>query len=187
MHLNLCLCAELPVIETASRWVVVHHRSESFKSTNTGQLVTRCLPNSQLCQYVGRKDAPVPAPELGGRDAYLFFPREGAAPVDHEELRGRLDEIVVVVPDGSWGQARKMAGHHQWMKDLPTVGLPAGAHARWSLRQETLAGGLTTADAVAWLLGSLEGSDKGDALEHILRVMVERTKSTRGGPTAPPI
>ena len=187
MHLNLCLCDELPAIETASRWVVVHHRSERWKSTNTGRLVTKSIVDSQLCEYVGRKDPPTPAPDLQGRQPYLLFPRIGEDPVPHAELRERLDEIAIVVPDGSWGQARKMASHHEWLKTLPTVGLPEGAHARWSLRQETADGGLTTADAVAWLLSALEGDAAGDAMEHILKVMVLRTLSTRGGPTEPPI
>jgi DTW domain-containing protein YfiP len=41
-----CICAELEAVWTRTRVVLVLHQLEERKSTNTGRLALRCLPNS---------------------------------------------------------------------------------------------------------------------------------------------
>ena len=48
MHEVLCLCALIPRIETRTRLVLVIHRYEERKPTNSGQLAALCLPNSEV-------------------------------------------------------------------------------------------------------------------------------------------
>ncbi len=183
MHLGLCICSLIPRLETRSRWVFVQHPAERVKTTNTARLAHQALVESQLCSYRGRSDPPDPLPEVGeGRDAWLLFPREGAEIVPPERLRSPPRPLTIFVLDGTWGQARRMARTLPQVRDLPVVGLPEGATARWSLRAETVAGGMATVDAVAWLLGALEGELAAEPLERAWQAMSDRTLASRGTP-----
>ncbi len=51
LHSGLCLCAELPEVKTRTRVVLVLHQLEERKSTNTGRLALRCLPNSSVVAH----------------------------------------------------------------------------------------------------------------------------------------
>lgn len=48
LHRAACICAIVPRIETRTRVVLVLHRAEARKSTNTGRLALLCLPNSAV-------------------------------------------------------------------------------------------------------------------------------------------
>jgi DTW domain-containing protein YfiP len=43
-----CLCALIPRLETRTRVVLVLHQLEDRKTSNTGRLAVRCLPNSEV-------------------------------------------------------------------------------------------------------------------------------------------
>src|ERR1700690_2500049 len=43
-----CLCDLIPRIETRTRVVLVLHQLEDRKTSNTGRLAHRCLPNSEI-------------------------------------------------------------------------------------------------------------------------------------------
>src|SRR3569623_2764948 len=43
-----CLCDLLPSVPTRTRVVVVIHQLEDHKTSNTGRLAHRCLPNSEI-------------------------------------------------------------------------------------------------------------------------------------------
>ena len=62
------------------------------------------------------------------------------------------------------------------------MGLAEGALARYSLRDETLKGGMSTLDAVSWLAGAAEGPALEDSLNALSRVVFERTMASRGTP-----
>ncbi len=174
MHTARCVCDLIPSIETRGRWVVVQHRSEEHKTTNTGHLIARSLAGSHLCTWRSRTEPPDPVPELGP-EAWVLFPSEGCA--QPEDLP---PGATIVVPDGTWTQARKMIRTNALLADLPRVGLPEGAHARWSLREETSADGMSTLDAACWLLAALEGPEVAAPLEQLAEAMFTRTLASRG-------
>jgi DTW domain-containing protein YfiP len=61
MHRGQCLCSLVPLVPTRTRVVLVLHSLESHKTTNTGRLALRCLPNSALVMR-GQRDARPQAP-----------------------------------------------------------------------------------------------------------------------------
>ena len=48
VHTSLCVCALIPRIATRTRLLLVIHRREERKPTNTGRLAIECLSNSQV-------------------------------------------------------------------------------------------------------------------------------------------
>ena len=178
MHDSLCVCALIPRLETRTRLVLVIHRDEERKPTNSGQLAARCLPNSEI--YV-RGVANQPPPRFTSdpaRQPLLLFPSDDAIPIASFARSPR--PVTLIVPDGTWRQAGKVPQRMPGLRDLPRVSLPPGAPTIYRLRAEAPGARLATLEAIARALGILEGDAVREALERLFRVMVERTLWLRG-------
>jgi len=178
---GLCVCDLMPSppLETRTRLVLVIHRFEDRKPTNTGRLATECLANSAVVVR-GHEAQPTPA-FVGdpGSQGLLLFPHEGATPL----AEARLDPerpVTLVVPDGNWRQASKVRQRVPGLSDLPCVCLPAGERSTYRLRAEAHEAGLSTIEAIGRAMGLLEGDHVRQALELVFRAMVERTLWSRG-------
>ncbi|HCP47383.1 MAG TPA: hypothetical protein DIU15_15180 [Deltaproteobacteria bacterium] len=187
MLVGLCLCAEIPQVATRHRFLLIRHRLEQWKTTNTGRLAAAALSNCQLCQYGTRTEPPTPPPQWGAPSLrYLFYPRQGGpAPRPPSELRDLEQPATIVVLDGTWSQTRKMARTIPQLAEVPTVALPAGAEPRFSLREETFGGGLATLDAISWLVEAVEGPEVADPLNELYSAFVHRVLESRGTPLDP--
>ena len=181
MHDSLCLCSLVPRIETRTRLVLVMHRYEDRKPTNTGRLATLCLPNSEVIVrgQQGEPSAPIVLP--ADSQPVLLFPAEDAIPL--EPFARSTRPVALVVPDGTWRQASKARMRVPGLRDVPCVSLPPGVASRYHLRFDAHEHGLATVEAIARALGVLEGErgpEVKQALEQIFRTMVERTLWARG-------
>jgi DTW domain-containing protein YfiP len=175
MHIGLCVCSLVPRLETRTRLVLIIHHTEIRKPTNTGHLGATCLVNSEV-HIRGRENAPSTPIEWSDRTPLLLFPHEGEAkplePVD--------GPVTLIVPDGNWRQASKVRARVPGLKGVRCVTLPPGPPSIYRLRSEAHAEGLATIEAIARAMGILEGRHIQEPLEHIFRVMVERTLWARG-------
>ncbi|MBX3228024.1 MAG: DTW domain-containing protein [Labilithrix sp.] len=175
MHMSLCICALIPRLETRTRLVLVMHKAELRKPTNTGHIATLALTNSATVVR-GREGEPedeVTWPE--GTEPVLLFPHEGAEP-----LTARDRPVTLIVPDGNWRQASKVRARVPGLRDVRCATLPLGPPTEYRLRLETHPAGLATIEAIARAFGILEGPEVQAALEGIFRTMVERTLWIRG-------
>lgn len=194
LHLDLCLCDRIQRLSTRHHLTLVLHFQEQKKPTNTGQLAVRCLENSS-CHVVGHglggplEDSPAALPPppppvyvpTGYRGA-LLAPGDDAVPID-QFMKDRSDEpIALVVPDGTWRQARRIRNRTPELAALPAVTLPADvARSRYLLRNEPIDGGMATLEAIAHAFAVLEGDDVvRDALLQLLRLQVDRILWHRG-------
>jgi DTW domain-containing protein YfiP len=175
MHLPLCICALLPSVPTRTHVLVVLHNFENKKSTSTGVLASRCLPNSRVLVR-GRRAEPEPEcawpPET--QPLYLY-PR--GTPIQQWSDSPR--PVTLIVPDGTWGQAARFRRRVPGLLEVPCVSVDGGRSA-YRLRRPPFAGALATIEAIARALGVLEGPEVQRALEELFLTMVERTLSTRG-------
>jgi DTW domain-containing protein YfiP len=181
MHGSLCICALIPRLETRTRLVLVIHRYEDRKPTNTGRLAAECLANSEVVVR-GHEDRPSgPLALPAGTQPVLLFPHEDAIPLERLALSSA--PVALVVPDGTWRQASKVRARLPGLQDVPCVALPAGAPSAYRLRFDAHAHGLATLEAIARALAVLE-AERGEAvrgaLEWVFRAMVERTLWARG-------
>jgi DTW domain-containing protein YfiP len=198
MHLHICVCDQLPVLPTRTRVLLLVHQLELRKTTNTGLLALRCLPNS-ACVMRGRlpetpsggPSAPPrgpSAPSVGpsseplgrepGRQAVLLYPGQEAVPL--ASFADSALPLTLIVPDGTWSQASRTRRRVAGLADLPCVALPAGQISGYELRHAGQPGRLSTMEAIARALGVLEGPAVEDALLKVHRLVVERTLWTNG-------
>lgn len=172
MHAALCLCSLVPELKTSTRLVLLVHKDEVNKPTNTGLLAARCLPNSVVVVVGGPYDV---VPLANGAGALMLFPAPQARALSVTDAPATL-----FVPDGTWRQARKIRSRHAALAALPCVTLPPGPPTQYLLRTEGRAGGLSTLEAIARAFGILEGAEVQERLLMMQRVMVERTLWLRG-------
>lgn len=178
MHESLCVCALIPTLTTQTRLLLVMHRAEVPKPTNTGRLAAQCLVNSEILVR-GRAGAPTP-PFVAdpARQPVFLFPNPEAVPL--ERFARAAKPVTLIVPDGTWRQASKVYNRVSGFREVPCVALPDGPPSIYRLRSEAHAHGLATIEAIARAMGVLEGDTIRRALEHVFRVMVERTLWSRG-------
>jgi DTW domain-containing protein YfiP len=155
-----------------TRVVVLLHRNELWKTSNTGRLAVRALGGAEL-RIRGDVQAPAPAPAPHGPRRVLF-PVEGA-----RVLAARDAGCVLVVPDGTWTQARRMARRDALVTDAEPVMLPPGPPSRYRLRRTEREGGLCTIEALSRALGVMEGPEVEAHLEAIFEIFVKRVRELR--------
>ena len=182
VHLQSCLCAELPRIELTTRVALVMHYREALKTTATGPLALTCLPNSVHYLH-GRMDQQLDLTDLHEREqrrVLVLFPAEAARVLTPELRAEDTRPITLVVPDGNWNQARRMPQRIRGLAHVECVRLPAGAPSAWGIRRAALEGGLSTFEAIARAIGVLESTAAQAQLEAAFARMVEITLESRG-------
>ena len=172
---EVCLCTHARAVAADLRMIVVIHEDESRKMSNTGHLAKLVLPDCSLVTHAARGRAPTELGELAkscdvdGRPwrTILLFPGLGArelTPDYVEQLRtpdagGPIARLRVVVPDGTWSQARRMVKRVPALAALPRVSLPAAAFftSRVAMRPRgnPEPARVSTAEAMAAALGLL--------------------------------
>jgi DTW domain-containing protein YfiP len=181
---RLCVCPLIPdpPLATRTRVVLVMHRAENSKSTNTGRIATACLANSEVLVrgHKGKPSEPLAWGE--GVQPLLLFPFEGAKPIAEAAHLFDGKPVVLIVPDGTWRQASKVRRRVPGLADMTCVSVSGEARLPYRLRAEAHAHGLSTIEAIARAMAVLEGGreDVQRALERVFRSMVERTLWTRG-------
>jgi DTW domain-containing protein YfiP len=176
----VCVCHEVPALTLRTRLCVVVHYRESLKTTNTGTVAARLVSGSSVVVH-SHGFVPAPEPDFTGRRPLLLFPSEQATVLTPEHGQGT--PVTLVVPDGSWSQARRMHRRVGWMSGLPHVTLPPSERrTAYLLRRSEREGGLATMEAIARALGILEGEPVERTLEEVFALLVKRTLAARGTP-----
>lgn len=178
VHASLCVCALISRVETRTRLVLVIHRREERKPTNTGRLAIECLPNSQTLVRGHESSPSAPFTWDGSTQPLFLYPHADAIPIARFAASER--PVTLIVPDGTWRQAAKVRTRVPGLSDVPCVSIEPDAPTTYRLRNETRDGGLATIEAIARALGVLEGAHVRNALETVFRAMVERTLWSRG-------
>jgi DTW domain-containing protein len=177
---TLCICALVPRLHTRTRVVLVMPFGEARKPSNTGLLAARCLVDSTV-QILRKRSGPVQAPVVrDGELPLVLFPAADAAPIT--DYASSPQPIALIVPDGSWHQARALQQRGP-LRHHACVTLPPLGPSEYRLRAEPQVGGLATFEAIARALSILEGNAGAaisSAMLGVFRVMVDRTLWFRG-------
>ncbi len=188
---TLCLCPEFPaVVLQRTELCLVIHRQEGKSTTNTGLLATQVLPGSRVLWRGGtaageafeRGEDTALAPEqlfTPGRVPLLLFPEADAEVVDEAWLARELAQdparrFTLIVPDGTWSQARRTGRREPALAGVRHVTLAPGPLSEYRLRREHVDSYVCTFEAIARLLGVLEGAGVRADLEHLFRKYVGR-------------
>jgi DTW domain-containing protein YfiP len=177
MREDLCICAEITLVSSAIRVVIVMHKCEVEKSTSTARLLRLILPNCSV-HVVGVQDEPV---DLNGciapdTNPVVLYPELGCEELSEGD-RGLVRTLIV--PDGTWTQAKKIVRRRPELWALPKRQLPIGKRSEYTLRRNQAESGVCTAEAVARALGILDSAEVQGRIEQYLRLMVGRVEWSR--------
>lgn len=178
---TLCLCDAVPRIELSTRVCLVIHHRELTRSSNTGLVALRALVNSEMRirgegrETLNLKDLLVPRYRT-----FLFYPSADAAELTQSLVLQERTPIQLIVPDGTWRQARKVHYRHHELKNVPRVKISTPNDSTFQLRAQSRPEGMATLQAIARALGVIEGELVQAQLMQLYRAKIERTLIGRG-------
>lgn len=113
------------------------------------------------------------------REPLFLFPDEEAVELSDDFPTGKYQ---LIVPDGTWRQAKKFKRRIPEFKNIKTVKIPAGLHSRYLLRRQGHEEGLSTFEAIARALGHIDELPTIESdLDEIFKIIVKRTMMSRFG------
>ncbi len=173
-----CFCSQTEILDLPTQIILLRHPKEKFRSSGTGFLPSLCLKSFQIVEPEELETL------LKGLETpiALLFPPDG-------DSDGRLPDYspnrmeglkTMIVPDGSWSEARRMVRRSPELRQLPRVSPPMGD--RWlsmPLRQDKW-NRPCTAEAIGHWLANEGYMQATDRLRHILIQFVEAHWKARG-------
>lgn len=182
----VCICAWAAARHSAVDFVLLLHRDEVFKPTNTGRLIADILPANTTAFEWSRTEPPAellalladptrypvivfPAEEGGDRQVHTAAPTLGGK------------RLTLILLDGTWRQASRMFRSSAWLAGVPALTFTKPQEGRYAVRQKVREGQLATAEAAAELLRLCGEKDNGQVLEDYFTVFNEHYLSTRTG------
>ncbi|HWV39856.1 MAG TPA: tRNA-uridine aminocarboxypropyltransferase [Vulgatibacter sp.] len=148
--ISFCWCRLIEPVDTRTRLVFLQHHRESRVRIGTARMAHLALPNSEF--HVGVRFSLRPGPRTA-----VLFPGDDALPP--ETLREGEPWTLVVV-DGTWPQARKIVERDPVLASLPRIGFRPVRPGNYRIRREPSPECLATVEAVAQVLGMVEGSSE---------------------------
>jgi len=168
-------------LELRTKVALVIHRHELLRSSNTGMLAVRALVNSEL-RIRGESRETLDLRGLLSPDyrSLLFYPSSDAVELTAELAAQDPRPIQLIVPDGTWRQARKIHSRQHELRDIPRVKISTPNDATFQLRAQSRREGMATLLAIASALGIIEGEAVAMQLLQLYQARVARTLSARG-------
>jgi DTW domain-containing protein len=171
---NLCVCSSLPALRPATRVIIVAHRIELGKTTNTAKLVASMLgERAQLVQ----SHEPWTERAAQATTSAVLFPSEDAVPL--ADIATEID--CLIIPDGTWAQAKRIARRHPACAPVRKVSLKTALRSAYALRRSHLQNGLCTLEAIAEALRTIEGDSCAAPMLQAFSNWVERALLVRAG------
>lgn len=179
--LTLCMCAEVPRLDLRTKITLVIHHRELSRSSNTGLLAHQALVNSEVrIRGEGREALDLSDLLSPGYRSLLFYPTPDALKLDRELVCQDPRPIQLIVPDGTWRQARKIHSRHFELKNIARVKISAPNQASFQLRAQSRPERMATLHAIACALRIIEGDLVAARLMKLYHTRVDRTLRAHG-------
>lgn len=168
-----CACSgtfnDVPPLQIA----LLLHENEPERPSNTSRLIAQLLPDITHTFIWQRTEPPEALIDLLNDQRYqpwLLFP------ADRPELQPRATRYqsstgktpLIVVPDGTWKEVRKIVRKSPWLNDLPLLAFDPDRRTRYTLRRNPDDNHLCTAETVAEVLRLADANSAANALDQLL-------------------
>ena len=152
---TVCVCADITPIATRTRVLILQHPRERDVGLGTARLARLGLASAVLRTDVDFSGDPVVRAALAAGNAYVLYPGKEAIDVATATFES---PITLIVLDGTWWQAHKLLKANPALAALPRLALvPAGPSVYGRIRREPAEHCVATLEAIALVLGHLEG------------------------------
>lgn len=169
----MCLCSDLPSVQTRTQVVVLQHPQEFRHPFGTARFIRLCLPNSQLHTAYGGLSGDLHTPLQLPADTAVLYPHPDAT--DLADLPAAEHPGTLLVLDGTWSHAKRLYRMNPWLRGLRHVRLQPQEPSRYRIRKEPQADFLSTVEATVAALQILEPELRGlDGLVAAFDRMIDR-------------
>ncbi|AWB67252.1 DTW domain-containing protein [Saccharobesus litoralis] len=184
----LCACQWRLRLPLDFDFVVLLHRNEILKPTNTGRLISDLFYDNTVCFEWSRTE---PDPQLlqllqdPTRHVMILYPEEQnndrTVFTDLTLVRQQYSDkrLTIVVLDGTWKQARRMMTLSHWLKCVPVLSLQLNQLGQYGLRKPLIEGQLATAEAAACVACEAGQVEQGQALSDMFAVFTQHYLAAR--------
>ena len=172
-HLN-CFCNKIERLDLKTKVSILLFKKEVFLPSNTAHLTIKSLSNSQDYQR-GHLGQVLPESFIS-KDQYqplYLFPTEDAQELTPELLKSFNKPINLIVPDGTWRQAKKVHRREPLLTDIPRVKITPNQKSIYPLRRQKFEFGLCTHEAISYALEVLEGASTKLQMMNNLQIFID--------------
>ncbi len=183
-----CICPWQPRLRSGVEFVLLLHRIEIFKPTNTGRLIADVFPAQTHAFCWSRTEPEQQLLDLlsdPNRQCFLVFP------ADTPEAKAKAREVFTEIPhnnklktfillDATWKQSGRMFHLSRWLEDVPCVTLPEGVLRGYAVRKSHQDDYFSTAEAAALCLQMAGEQANSNALLDYFQLFNEHYLATRG-------
>lgn len=173
-----CLCAHISEIANRTQVLVLQHPDESKHPLNTARLAVLGLTRSQL--WVGEHFAQLEEKLATVEAAFLLFPADEHSVIQPLEATNKEVSSLLIVPDGTWRNVRKIIQLNPVLKTLPHLSLPLGEPSQYRVRKTRETAAVSTVEAITRALTVLEPEHDFSPLIAPFKVMVEQQIQAMG-------
>ena len=183
-----CICEWTPRLESNAEFVLLLHRLETFKPTNTGRLIADVIPERTHVFCWSRTKPEQRLLDLledESRQCLLVFPVD--TPEAKAKPRGVFHQIPMgdkvptfILLDGTWKQSSRMFHLSRWLERVPCVVLPEGALRGYAVRKSHQDDYFSTAEAAALCLQMVGEGNNSQVLLDYFQLFNEHYLATRG-------
>lgn len=184
IHPDHCICDLSPNISSEVDFILIFHRDEIFKPSNSGRLIADTFPENTFAFCWDRK---FPDKELisliedPNRDCYIVFPAEDT---DTREILNTPKmnsgkKLTLILLDATWRQGRRMFNFSQWLAKLPVLRIVPSEKADYASRKAHQEDYLSTAESAALALSSAGYPDLAKPLLEYFSAFNQRYMSMR--------
>lgn len=175
---QLCICNQIPRLEIKTKISILMHGLEEKKITNTARLLKLAAPETDILLFgrLGVQSQIVIPPKV---TPLVLYPTDSALTLDSEFCSKLQYPVFLIVPDGTWTQARKLIQRRSDLYQIPRVRINREEPSNYKVRRSRDSKSLCTLEAVAEALGVLEGPEIKQQLDKLLSLMVSRVLLSR--------
>ena len=183
-----CICNWQPQLNSRAEFVLLLHRDEVFKPTNTGRLIADIFPAQTHAFCWSRTEPEQALMDLltdEARQCFIVYPAN-STDLDAEP-RQVFSEIPVnnkvktfILLDATWKQSGRMFHLSRWLENVPCVALPEGILRGYAVRKSHNDDYLSTAEAAALCLQMAGEQKNSEILLDYFQLFNEHYLATRG-------
>src|SRR5258708_4319113 len=172
---ELCICIDAPRLDVSTRLIVIIHRKEWRRSSNTGYLARLATRDGEVRLHgLRHKTVSSDGIDVASASTLVLYPGRGAHPLTTEHIAALARPLTLLVPDGNWNQAKNMMRRVPMLRQANTVSLAGATVDHHNLRRNTYSDRMSTFEAIAQALGIIEQQATENHLLDFFRQVLDR-------------
>lgn len=145
-------------------FVLIYHRDELFKPTNTGKLIADIFPNNTYAFLWQRVEPAIELIKLltdPTRHCLVVFPadNDSGRSIVTQPAKVTDKRLTLILLDATWRQSRRMFNASRWLSDIPALKLNPKDKAKYSTRSAHQDDYLSTVESAVLALADCDHPD----------------------------